>query len=77
MDEEQIGQIREISGDTVMVCELCGKPSIEVSVVVIERRSSGAPETEMRICPSCRRQLEAGELPLDPDELNDAAAEGL
>ena len=77
MDEEQIGQLREISGSTITVCELCGKPSAEVSVMVIERRSSGHPETEMRICPSCRRQLEAGELPLDPDELDGAAADGL
>ena len=71
MDEEQIGQFKAISGSDVAVCDLCGKPSIEISVVVMERRSSGAPETELRICPTCRRQLEAGELPIDPDELDD------
>jgi len=71
MDEEQIGQLREVSGTTALICELCGKPSSEVSVVVMERRSSGAPASEMRICPSCRRHLEAGDLLLELDEMEE------
>lgn len=68
MDDELVGQLKEISGDAIAVCELCGKPTDTLTVVVIERRSSGTPETDVRVCASCHRQIEAGELPLDPDD---------
>jgi hypothetical protein len=77
MDEELVGQLREISGDTFVACDLCGKPVDGVTVVVLERRSSGAPETGVRICASCRRQMQAGELPLEPDEIADTPRDGL
>lgn len=75
MDEELVGQLKEISGDTVAVCELCGTPADALTVVVMERRSSGVPESDVRVCASCLRQIEAGELPVEPadDDLVDAA----
>ena len=77
MDEELVGQLREISGETIVACDLCGKPVDGVTVVVLERHSSGAPETEMRICASCRRQMDSGELPLDPDEIPAASPDNV
>jgi hypothetical protein len=68
MDEELIGQRRELGEERTVVCDLCGKPTTEATVVVLERRSSGAPDTEARVCPDCRRRLAAGELPVEPGD---------
>jgi ribosome-binding protein aMBF1 (putative translation factor) len=64
MDEELIGQLREVSGDRIVTCDLCGRPTSEVSVVVLERISPADPEAEVRVCPACRRQMEADDLPI-------------
>jgi hypothetical protein len=64
MDEELIGQLREVSGDKIVTCDLCGIPTAEVTVVVLERLSPMDPENEIRVCAACRRQLEADELPV-------------
>jgi hypothetical protein len=67
MDDELIGQMREITGETFATCDLCGKPTASSTIVVMERRSSGSPEAEARVCPDCLRRLEADELPVGPD----------
>ena len=66
MDEELVGQQRDVSGDVLVTCDLCGKPVDMVTTVVLERRSSGAPDDSIRVCAACNRQIEAGELPLEP-----------
>lgn len=75
MDEELIGQMRDVSGDVLVTCDLCGKPVDQMTTVVLERRSSGAPDDSVRVCAVCHRQIEAGELPLEPadDDLVEAA----
>lgn len=66
MDEELIGQLREFGGGMVATCDLCGLPRSETSLVMVSgRRAADEPVEQIRACPSCRRLIEADELPVD------------
>ena len=66
MDEELIGQMREVSGGSTMRCDLCGMPHAAATMLVVSgRRPSGEPVDRVRACPACRAQLEADEAPFE------------
>lgn len=73
MDDELVGQRRDVTGERAQTCELCGRPIAQADVVVLERLTSMEPETELRICSACKQQMEANELPVevekDPESL--------
>lgn len=74
MDEELIGQLREVTGERILACELCGRPTAEADIVVLERRSPLEPEEKVRICTACKRQMEANELPVQIEKDPEARA---
>ena len=74
MDEELIGQLREVTGERILTCELCGRPTAEADIVVLERRSPLEPEEGLRICSACKRQMEASELPVEIEKDVEAQA---
>ncbi len=65
MDEELIGQLREISGSAVVTCDLCGLPGSATAMVVVDgRRGAAEPVEQLRLCASCRQLMEADGLPV-------------
>jgi hypothetical protein len=74
MDDELIGQLREVTGERISTCELCGRPTVESDIVVLERRSPLEPEEGLRICSVCKRQMEANELPVEVEKDAEALA---
>jgi hypothetical protein len=68
MDDESVGQRRELAGNTAVLCDLCGRPTTRggLSDVAVDR-GAGEPVEAIRICPACGRALEAEELPYDAE----------
>lgn len=66
MDEELIGQRRDISGDAFITCDLCGLPHAAATVLVVSgRRPSGEPVDAVRACPGCRAMIDRDDAPFD------------
>lgn len=61
-DNELLGQMREITGQTVPVCDLCGRP-IQAEFVTDARRYV-EPDGALRICADCRELHARGNEPL-------------
>lgn len=68
MDEEYVGQLREVGGRALAACDLCGVPVLKTSLVVMSaRRTHGEPVEQVRACSACSRLVEADALPLDAE----------
>ncbi|HEX5166025.1 MAG TPA: hypothetical protein VFV93_11560 [Thermomicrobiales bacterium] len=68
IDEELVWQRREITGETVRVCENCGRP-MDIALLrqaADDTTDDGGPG--MRICPDCLDAMARG---VDPVELDD------
>jgi hypothetical protein len=68
IDEEIVGQQREITGQSVAICDFCRLPVPRTSLVRVEGASRLAEPVEaLHICESCRERIERGEFPLDEE----------
>ncbi len=68
-DEEWTLQQRDVSGDTVLLCDRCGQP-IDASVahvVMPEPSELVQPGTETWLCPTCWEAFESGQEDLEPE----------
>ena len=64
VDEELAGQMREISGDQVVTCDLCGQSVTETITVEIGGDPAlGEPPEVYRICVDCWAEVKQGERP--------------
>ncbi|MCC6792472.1 MAG: hypothetical protein IT336_12350 [Thermomicrobiales bacterium] len=68
MDDELIGQMRDVTGERIETCDLCGRPIVQAAVVPLE------PNEQVKVCESCHQRLEADELPVALDEDADEPA---
>jgi hypothetical protein len=78
MEEDQLAQFKVLSQTAVMSCDLCGLPRSHTEIVVVHGRGGFDDLIEqLRLCPSCRRLMEADELPLGvgADEIDDGPEE--
>ena len=68
VDEEIVGQRREITGETAATCDFCGLPVSRMSLVRVEGASRLAEPVEtLHVCESCRARIERGEVIIDND----------
>jgi hypothetical protein len=72
IDDEHGWQFREISGQAVATCDLCGQPVAEpIAVALNGSTSSAVADKLIRVCGSCFTRIEKGDLPVDPEADND------
>ena len=68
IDDEIVGQRREITGETVATCDFCGLPVPRTSLVQVDGASRLAEPVEtLHVCESCRARIERGEVLIDQD----------
>ncbi|HET7036631.1 MAG TPA: hypothetical protein VFI42_13185 [Thermomicrobiaceae bacterium] len=69
MDEELAAQQREVGGSHIGVCDLCGKPSSQLSLTSLDGSGRlGEPDQPINVCADCAEQLARGDFPLDPED---------
>lgn len=69
MEDEQVGQRREIGGGRIGTCDLCGKPGQQLTLTTRDGTARlGEPDVPQHVCDDCLRQLARGEYPLEPEE---------
>jgi hypothetical protein len=68
IDEELIWQRREITGETVHVCENCGRPVSAYLLRQAEDDTTDDGGAGMRICPACYEAIASGTAPVELDE---------
>lgn len=68
MDDEAVGLRHVLADKDAAVCELCGRPIARdgLSGLAVDR-GMDEPVEAIRVCPSCGRVVEAGELPYDAE----------
>ena len=68
IDNELARQLREVTGETVASCDLCGQPVEEPIAVALNRQAAtGVADRLVRVCGSCFERIERGELPVNPN----------
>jgi hypothetical protein len=77
IDEETVGQQREVTGETVVACDFCGRPVPRSALVRIAGANGQAEPVEaLHVCDDCRARIEEGDVPFDEEvsaALQDAA----
>jgi hypothetical protein len=69
VDEETIRQQREVTGETVVTCDLCGRPVPEAETITLAgRRGLAEPVENIRVCPACRATIAREEVPFAEEE---------
>jgi hypothetical protein len=68
IDEELIWQRRDITGETIRVCENCGRPMDASLLRRADDETTADGGAGMRICPDCLNAMARG---TDPVELDD------
>ncbi|HYI14430.1 MAG TPA: hypothetical protein VEX37_03495 [Thermomicrobiales bacterium] len=71
IDEELTWQRREISGETVQVCEKCGRPMSDALLRLSADETSADGGAGMRICPACFEAMASGTAPVELDDEDD------
>ncbi len=74
IDDELAWQRREITGETVHVCEKCGRPMSDYYLRQTADETSADGGAGMRICAACYETIERGIEPLELDEDDDVTA---
>ena len=68
IDEDVVGLAREVTGESLVVCDLCGQPVAASSLLPLAGRAGGAEPVEaIRACPECRRRIEQDEISFDDE----------
>jgi hypothetical protein len=69
MEEELVGQRRDIGGGRVGTCDLCGKPDQNLTLTSRDGTGQlGETDLPVHVCGDCLRRLAEGEFPVEPDE---------
>ena len=71
IDDELTWQRREVTGETVHVCEKCGRPVSEYLMRQAADDTTPDGGAGMRICAACHEAIESGTDPVELDEEDD------
>jgi len=64
VDDEQLHQLHEISGEEFLFCDRCGQPIERSAAHLIERDQSQEAEAveDVWLCTNCQHAIETGEV---------------
>jgi hypothetical protein len=68
VDDEVVGQVREVTGQTVVSCDFCGQPVPRTSLLRVAGVSAlSEPVEALHVCDACRARIKEGEIPFDEE----------